>query len=273
MPKTPLPDLALGKLEKKEDPRTLRFADYLPGGPKAAKRIKTLPTPPSSLDYLSKIADYPLWYNDRLGDCGPEMVGHAEQTWTGNVGKLWTPGGPDVLKVYEDVGGYRPANPSDPQTNATDNGVYLLDLMNYWRHTGIAGHRITAFAALDTKDRVQVKQAVHIFGSVLQGVMLPLTAADQLRAKKRWTVVSSTGRGKAGSWGGHAITLGRYTTQTAYSVTWGMQWPMAWTFLIAYGDESYVALSDDWVDQVKKKAPNGFDVAALQADLTQFRPV
>ena len=39
--------------------------------------------------------------------------------------------------------GFRPGDPS------TDRGAYALDVLNYWRQSGIAGHRIAAYAAVD----------------------------------------------------------------------------------------------------------------------------
>jgi hypothetical protein len=45
---------------------------------------------------------------------------------------------------------------------------------------------------------------------------------------------------------------------------------MTWSFWEAYCDESYAILSTDYLDG-SKKAPQGFDMVQLQADLKDLK--
>jgi hypothetical protein len=125
---------------------------------------------------------------------------------------------------------------------------------------------------VDLKNTTQIKQAIYLFGNVYLGLALPMTAADQIRAGKRWTVVSTSGSGKPGSWGGHAINLAYYNSQTWGSLTWSQKQGMSRAFLKDYADEGYVVLTPEWINSATKKAPNGFDWPGLQQALTQFAP-
>jgi hypothetical protein len=50
-------------------------------------------------------------------------------------------------------------------------------------------------------------------------------------------------------------------------VTWGRLQELTWLFWDRYVDEVYAILSVDFLDEAGQ-APNGFDLAALTADLT-----
>lgn len=254
-------DLFLGKDEPKEDPRTFLLGDFV--------RTTQLPSPPATLDYTSKVTSFPMYLNNAIGDCAIASPAHEEQIWTSLASTLFTMPDSAVLKAYEDVSGYRPTDPNNPQTNNSDAGCVMLDVMNYWRKTGIGGRQVLAYMKVDPANRVQVKQAIYLFGGLQIGLALPLTAADQIRAGKRWTVVSHTGRGAPGSWGGHAVCVERYTSQSNWVVTWGGLQSMSWGFFQTYCDEAYAVLATDWVSQLSKKAPNGLDMPALQSALSQ----
>jgi len=43
---------------------------------------------------------------------------------------------------------------------------------------------------------------------------------------------------------------------------------MSWQFYDAYMDEAFAVLSADWISAKVGKAPSGFNMAALQQDLT-----
>ena len=93
-----------------------------------------------------------------------------------------------------------------------------------------------------------------------------------------WTLIQpwsvppggTTGDGKPGSWGGHAIPVVAYDTRGVTVVTWGALQAMTWSFWEAYCDEAYAILSDDYMDG-QKKAPQGFNLQQLQADLADLK--
>lgn len=257
--------LRLGKDRPREDPRTLRLARYLD-----VAAVAGLPQYPASYDLSPAVSDWPMYLNDRLGDCAIAGPAHMVEGWTANVAAILAavgkPGAPvrltdaDVQAAYSAVGGYRPGDPS------TDNGCNMLDVLNYWRTTGLGGRKIQAYAAVDLHNHAEVKAALWLFGGLYLGLGLPVSA--QAQVGKRWTEpASKRGNGAPYSWGGHAVNLVAHNRAGTTAVTWGAKQPMTWGFLDAYADEGYVVFSPgDWLTP-DGKSPAGFASAALLADL------
>jgi hypothetical protein len=238
----------LGKRPARLDPRTLQMANYL-----------ELPQIPPARDWTTKAAaNWGMMLNDQLGDCTCAATGHLTQAWTSNAGPTEITF-PDqaILKAYEAVGGYTPGQPD------TDRGAVELDVLRYWRKTGIGGTKIDAFVALEPKNHLHVQAAVELFGGSYIGVALPISAQKHAV----WSVPPGgpTGTGAPGSWGGHAVVIEAYDPHGLTCITWGQKKRMTWSFWDAYCDEAYALLSELWAG--KKPAPSGFDLAALKADL------
>ena len=193
--------------------------------------------------------------NDRLGDCTCAAAGHMIECWTANASKEKVPTDASIIAAYSAITGY------DPHTGENDNGAVELDVLNYWRKRGIAGSQISAYAAVKPGNHDHVRQSVFLFGGCYIGLSLPISAQTQ----KIWNVVKGP-RGKAGSWGGHAVPVVAYDANGLTVVTWGKLMQMTWAFWDAYCDEAYAILSPDWLE-AGKTSPSGFDVAALQSDL------
>ena len=249
--------MKLGKKAPRFDPRTLRLAKY----------TAALNPPPAFCNWTKKITSWPMMLNDQLGDCTCACAGHMIEQWTGelNAGRAITPPDSAILTTYEAVGGYVPGDPS------TDNGAVILDVLNYWRKTGIGGsapeaynHRILAFASLEPNNHVDVMDSIYIFGNSYIGVQLPLSA----QGASIWEVPpgGATGNGAPGSWGGHAVPIVAYDARGLTVVTWGQLMRMTWPFLDAYCDEAYAVLSTDWLSARGLSLP-GFDRAQLEKDL------
>jgi hypothetical protein len=143
-----------------------------------------------------------------------------------------------------------------------EEGAYELDVLRYWRKTGIGGHRIGAYARVTVYDQRLVHTAAWLFGGLYIGLQLPLSA--QTQPVWDWTG-SLVGPARPGSWGGHAVDVVRYDRNGVTVVTWGRLQEVTWSFWARYCDEVYCLISDDFL--TKGKAPNGFDLAALEADL------
>lgn len=240
--------MKLGKKAARHDKRTLRLADYVVSGLKPHARI----------DWGAKLTNLGMMLNDTYGCCTCTTAGHTIQAWTANNGSQIIVPDSAILKAYEDVGGYVLGDPS------TDNGAVELDLLNYWRKTGIGGHKLFAFVGLEPRNKLHVELAVDLFGSAYLGVALPISAQKQ----RVWSV---TGGADAipGSWGGHAINIVDYGPTGVTVVTWGELKTMTWAFFFKYCDEAYGLLSNDWANGAKP-APSGFSFADLQADLVQI---
>jgi hypothetical protein len=128
--------LKLGKQPPRHDPRTLLFATYA---------TATLPAPPPSLNLTTKVkVPWGMMDNAQIGDCTCAAAGHLMMEWTANAqSKIFTPSDAQIIAAYSAITGY------NPKTGANDNGAQEVDVLNYWRQTGIAGHKIQAFMALE----------------------------------------------------------------------------------------------------------------------------
>jgi hypothetical protein len=231
----------LGKKPPKIDPRTFMFAKYV---------TTTLPPVPKAIDWTGNQKNWGELANDRVGDCTCASAGHMIECWTSNLGQEQLVTNQDVLAAYSAVSGY------DPATGANDNGAVCLDVLNYWRKQGIGGHKIQVYTKLN-HNLDHIKLAIDLFGGIYAGFSLPISAQKE----KVWTSTS----GKKGAWGGHAVPLVSFDEKTVTCITWGKPLQMTWPFVKKYMDESYAIISPDWFKD--DKAPNGFDLQALQADL------
>jgi len=237
----------LGKFPVRVDVRTLRVENYIDRA--------VLPEPPAALDLSDRVADWPMYANDRIGDCTTAAAGHMIEAWTAEATAhtVEVPEGA-VLTAFDAV------KQVDPLSG--EEGAVVIDVLKYWRKSGIGGHRIGAFARVPLHDLDLARTAAWLFGGLYLGVDLPLTAQDQ--PVWDWTG-SLAGPAKPGSWGGHAIDLVRYDADGITVVTWGRLKGVTWAFWDRYFDEVYAILSTDFLEA--GKAPNGFDLEALRADL------
>lgn len=239
--------MKLGRKETKLDPRTFKLAKYLTG---------SLPTAPDTLS-PPVVNNWGAMLNDQLGDCTCAGMAHLIQSWTAANGSTLTVPDSEVLKAYQAVGGYVPGKPE------TDGGAYEIDVLNFWRTTGIAGHKIAAFASLDPRNREHIKVACWLFGGAYVGVSLPLSAQSQ--DVWRLDISGLDGDPTPWSWGGHCIVYVGYNETGPICVTWGELKQLTWAWHDAYCEEQYACLSYDWVQG--KAAPSGFDFVTLQTDL------
>src|SRR3569833_308982 len=251
--KTDHSKLKLGKSAPLHDPRTLMLANYIKAG---------LPPAPAQYNYADDIGakKWRMMENDKIGDCTCAAAGHLIMEWTDDNGKMVTPTDKAIVAAYSAITGY------DPKTGLNDNGAVELNVLNYWRKKGIAGHKIMAFAALEPKNNNHVMQGVYLFGGCYIGRGLPISAQKQTV----WSVPpgGAVGDGAPGSWGGHAVCVVGYDANGLTVITWGATNRMTWSFWNIYCDEAYAIISQDFVGS--KPAKNGFDLASLQTDLKQI---
>jgi hypothetical protein len=251
--------LKLGKLPARHDPRTLLLASYV---------TPQLPTPPASADLTAKVGNnWGMMENDQIGDCTCAAAGHLLMEWTANAGKkMFRPTDKQIVAAYSAITGYNPA------TGANDNGAVEIDVLNYWRQSGIAGHMIGAYVALEPSNHNHIMDAVYIFEGCYIGLQMPVSAQAQVQNHQPWSVPPGgpTGDGRPGSWGGHAVPIVAYDARGLTCVTWGALQRMTWTFWQAYCEEAYAILSADLFTK-KKTTPQGFNLQQLQADLADLK--
>jgi hypothetical protein len=240
----------LGKNRPVIDDRTLRFATYLK---------PALPAPPTAVEYGEKVPSWPMYYNDQYGDCTCAAAGHMIQNWTASVGTEVTVPDPSVLTFYEHFVGTPPP---------ADAGCNMLQVLRYWRKTGLDAHKVLAFASLDLQNQVQAQSAVWLFGSIYIGVALPdfATQGDMLTVP--WVVPPGgpVGNAAPNQNNGHCIPAVAYDANQLWIVTWGELKSMSWDFYNAYADESFAVISQDFI-AANGLNPAGFDLDALKADL------
>jgi hypothetical protein len=244
--------MRLGKMPARQDPRTFMLKALAP----------VLPAPPPARDWASKLpVDLGMMVNDQIGDCTCAGAAHMIQTWTADAqGHAYTPSDDEVVAAYSAITGY------DPEDASTDNGANMLDVLNYWRQTGVGAHRIGAYAALAHRDVLHVESAIASFGGVYVGVMLPVSAQN---LDSPWAGPHDIGGDNApGSWGGHCMACVGYDIHGVEFVTWGQRQRADWLWWTTYVDEAYAIFSRDWIES-NGSAPSGLNVAKLQALLTQ----
>jgi hypothetical protein len=244
-----------GLLPPQPGRRRLRLADYLTV-PAAPPLPGELPTIPTSADYLGEVAEWPMYGNDAVGDCGPAGLGHLVETYTRYAGGTTVEATEaDVIAFYSAVSGYRPGHPS------TDVGLVLQDMLDYARRNTFCGHEFLAFAEVDMSNPAEIRTAIDLFGGVLTGINLPRSAEDQFNAGKPWTVVSGSP-----ILGGHAVPWMGYGADGSWGgVTWAAVQAIADAFRRKYVAEGWVLFPKDWANSAGI-TPTGLDLHTLGKD-------
>lgn len=233
------------------------YPGRLPAHPEATHpRLKLGPflaaaAPPPSVDWYSAVPGWPMYLNDRIGDCTEAMVGHILEntsTYAGNPPVAITDH--DVLAAYERVSGYNPADPS------TDQGAVLQDVYNDWRKTGVGGHKNLVFAQVDHQNLTQVEQGVAMFGAVGLGIVVTQAMMDDFNADLPWS------RSTGAQLGGHAVPIVGYDATYVYVVSWGRVQPMRWGVYAEVCDEAWVAVLPEWLNAAGHD-PGGLDLHGL----------
>lgn len=253
MTETTLPTpFKLGRLPNDPSKPRLKLATLLTG---------EAPSVPENVDWLSAVEYWPMYLNDRIGDCTCATAGHIIQSITRygeGVTEVITDS--DVLTAYEAVSGY------NPYTGENDNGAVVQEVLNYWRKTGIGGHKILAFAEVDYRNEEELRQAVHLFGNLYLGVAFPESGFDQFYNGQPWDVVPGSP-----IVGGHAINTAWYDVSDAMwkIVSWGKVVEMTEEFWDAYVDEAWVVISEEWLD-ANGRNPEGIDMTVLAEEFTRI---
>lgn len=246
--------LPLGRGPMRVDKRTLQLVHYL---------TTKLPKIPAAYTLAGRVTTWPMYGNDRLGDCTLAAVGHMIEAWTAAVARLIKPSVAAVEKAYWETGD--PPSAHGTAGGPTDNGRVELDVLNFWRKVGVGGHKILAYTQIKPKDHASMKAGAYLCGGLYVGIALPLTAQTQPTV---WDVVGDghTGPSAPGSWGGHAIDIVGYDAAGLIGVTWGALIRITWRFVDVYFEEAYAIVSKDFLGSTGE-TPAGLDLGALEADV------
>jgi hypothetical protein len=220
------------------------------------------PVNPPKVDWMSKVTSWPMYDNDRYGDCVFAAIGHQVQAFTTyGQGATIVLRSSDILNAYSDVTGFDPHDPN------SDQGTIVQDALNYWRSTGVGGHQILAFAQVDHRNRAEVEAAIHVFGNLHVGINFPASAMSQFNMGNDWDVTRSDG----GIEGGHAVPVGAYDHDVNHLrlVTWAKDIKMTQAFWDKYVDEAWVVISPEWLDATGHN-PEGIDLYGLGEELARL---
>jgi hypothetical protein len=247
--------LKLGKLPAQPARPKLRFASI----------ARRLAAPMTSADWLRGIDSWPMYGNDRYGDCVEAELGHhVEQITRYGQGHAVTVGDQAVLSAYSAITGF---DPDDPDT---DQGTVIEDALSWWRKgDGLSGHAIVAYAAVDVSNPTEVKQALNLFGGLSVGFNFPASAMDQFNEGLPWDVVK-----RSPIEGGHCVLVGAYDATSFDCVTWGVRQKMTTAFWRKYVDEAWVVIDDEMVSALSTYGVSlhglGEEFASLTGEANPF---
>lgn len=242
----------LGRLPRKENPRTLKLASYVKtSGPLVS-------VVPFAWEY--NVSDWGMLGNDSIGDCTCACIGHMIMEWTSRTFGLVTPTTNQIIAAYSAITGYVPGNES------TDNGAAITDVLAYFVSTGIAGRKALAWAAVDVSNQDAIRQAIQIFGGIDIGFNVPQSAMDEFSAGLPWNNTTDTN-----IVGGHSVYVAGAGSFGNTCITWGQRQQMSWDFWKTYVDEAYAIITADWLTAAAKSPIYGFDLTTLQADLAALK--
>lgn len=242
----------LGRLAPKPHSHTLMFSKYLTAElPEPAEKVyREYKTPPEAVQ---------MFGNDTVGNCTCAGAANMLILATCHTGSVVIPTLSEVMEMYSAVSGY------DPQTGANDNGAAMTDVLAYLKKTGLSGHKILGWAAIDVTNLAHRKLGCQLFGGTYVGVNLPSAAQNQFPGP--WEVVANDTIE-----GGHCIIRPGYGSEGDDYVTWA-NWDVkasaAWSAV--YVEEEYVIITEDWINRATKLTPGGLDLATLQADLALLK--
>lgn len=233
-------------------PPPLATADYGPGGEVALRMIDC---------------------NDRYGCCTIADLAHGQGVWTGNAS---VPPCPATWTDAQILAAYAACCPGfDPASGAGDAGCDPTVVMAYACSTGYPdGSKAFGWAVVDGSSQVEAQVALDLGEalSVCLGLpdewISPFPSADGFT----WDVTSEG----ANPQNGHCFTAVGYDAEGLIVWSWGLRGHLTWAALAAYavpsaGGGLYVRFSAEQLQAATQRAPGGYDLAQLQADLVALQ--
>jgi hypothetical protein len=251
--------LQVGKLGQKasaKDRRTLWYGRYASGPAYNA--------PPPLDDGTGDPSTYTWLGNDRVGCCTRTSIGHVIQQRCALLGQKCLLTTDHVLTAYKNGTGWDgvPGSPSD-------QGDSILNALIGATKEGIGPYKIRAFGRVNHHDTVEMRAALHSFGSVIVGASLP----KAVLGSRRWDVGPPGTRkpeDMPGSLGGHAFIFTGHQRGSWWAMPWIEKTDVTYAWEDLDVEEAWFVIDDLWVTQTRK-APNGFDLAQIEADAAAIR--
>lgn len=215
----------------------------------------------TAIDWTRDIAPgtWGMCLNDKLGCCTAAGVAHLLSLWGSYVAPFRFMADPEVEGLYEATGGYIPGQPQ------TDQGARCIDVLEYWRTTGvlIAGARdtIAGYCALDPRNRDHLVFSLRMLGALYAGVTLREAQQNQ----PVWDLGGNTAL-----WGLHCISVMAADPDGLTCITWGGPQRMTWRWWEASCDEVYGVASPRWIGK-GGQSPSQFPLATMLADMSELK--
>lgn len=230
----------------------VRFAEFsrvpVPG---SGDLVRAFRSPPTHLDWYSKVTNWPMYLNDQLGDCTCAEVGHQIESAAAYVGTWVEVSDSDVLAFYE-LFGYVPGDPS------TDQGAVIQDVLGAWRKAGIGDHRCLAFAEVDITNLAEVKKAAALFSSLDLGITVTQGDENAFALGQPWSTAYPAGQVA----GGHSVELVGYDPFGGWVVTWGALQRFTWAWWKRAVVEAWLVVMPEWLN-ASDEAPSGCNLHRL----------
>lgn len=255
--------MKLGRSERSEAPK-IKLRDFVD-----VEKAVASPVPlEQSVDYATLVPSWPMFLNDKLGDCTCAGAAHAVQTFAAMAGDSFTVTDADVEKMYE-ASGYEPSKVEPDGENPTDQGWTLEAAENYLKTVGLQGEpNIETGAEVTLHDEEEEQVALELFGCLYEGMECPESALTQVQEGKPWTVVAGSQIA-----GGHCVIRPKSVlAKTGYHVSWGTLIPATDEFDKEYFDEYRVFVPKNW----EAKLPEAVlklgivDFSKLESLVTQY---
>jgi hypothetical protein len=233
-------------------------------GKKPAKRLRKC-CPLSSYLHMNqaqypavKAWERPIEYlmlgNDSVGDCTVAGHYHLRMNWNAvaHAGTPLVPTTQQALADYSAITGY---NPDDPNT---DQGANMPDVLAFYKDK---------YATIDVQNIEQAKAALFLFGGLYIGFNVPQSMADQLNSGQDPDWSYSPNDKPSGE--GHCVVPLGYGRDGLALCSWGKIYRTSWDFWLAWVDEAYCIVSQEWIKQ-SGTSPSGLDLNGLLADLSSL---
>jgi len=236
--------MKLGRKAKHPEAHRLALARFL---------SKALPPPPDEWKRPDGCV-FPMFANDRLGDCTIAGLAHHLHMQSVIEGRPIQFTEQDVVDFYLDM------------TGGADDGLVIVDVLQRAQDRGFplsGAHKLAASAIVEPSDGDNLRSACATFGGLTLGVLLPLAAQSQAV----WDVPdtkdlsSLDGQWAVGSWGGHDVVVSAFDRNGLTLVTWGVEKRCTWPWFVAYCEEAHPILDADRARQAD------VDMDALVAEI------
>lgn len=237
--------------------------------------VPTLPVAPPSISYTQGIPAIGMFGNNLWGCCAEAAVAHLIQLWiwnaTGTMPQITTD---QVLQFYSEITGFD-QNAGPPDSNPTDQGSVLQDVLAYWLKVGFpmadgTRHKILAYFEVDPRNAADLNLGTAESAGLYLGFNVPAWLEQAEAPGTTW------GDPPAGAdtkiVGGHCVVSGGYGADGKREIeSWGSpEYGMTPSFFGTQVDECYVVVSNDFQKNTGR-TPYGIPVSVWEAQMQAIK--